>query len=104
MNTYQRPSRYENQYRGNTDPAAKEDAANRNLTDKGKEYIAVHGVAFTGTSGFNTMLNTGLYPYFISDNGLIFQGPDDMTTGSCVSTDKANPNMKKHGLENFNNR
>jgi hypothetical protein len=91
-------------YRGNTDPNAGEDAANRNLTEKWKEYIAVHGTASSDISGFNMMLDSWLYPYFVTTKWLIFQGADDMTTGSCVSSDKANPNMSKYGLDNFNNR
>lgn len=99
MNTYQISDRY----RGNTDPNAGEDAV-RNLTDKGKEYIAVHKTASSDISGFHMMLDSGLYPYFISEKWLIMQGADDMTTGASVSSDKADPNMEKHGLENFNNR
>lgn len=100
MSTYQISDRY----RGNTDPSAWEDAANRNLTDKGKEYIAVHGTASSDISGFHMMLESGLFPYFVSTKWLVFQGADDMTTGSCVSTETANPNMGKYGLDNFNNR
>ncbi len=100
MSTYKISARY----RGNTDPRAWEDAANRNLTDKGKEYIAVHGTASSDISGFHMMLESGLFPYFVSTKWLVFQGADDMTTGSCVSTDTANPNMGKYGLDNFNNR
>lgn len=100
MSTYQISDRY----RGNTDPSAGEDAANRNLTEKGKEYIAVHGTASSDISGFHMMLESGLFPYFVSTKWLVFQGADDMTTGSCVSTETANPNMDKYWLNNFNNR
>lgn len=100
MSTYQISDRY----RGNTDPSVWEDAANRNLTDKGKEYIAVHGTASSDISGFHMMLESGLFPYFVSTKWLVFQGADDMTTGSCVSTETANPNMAQYGLDNFNNR
>lgn len=100
MSTYSISDRY----RGNTDPSAGEDAANRNLTAKWKEYIAVHGTASSDISGFHMMLESGLFPYLVTTKWLVFQGADDMTTGSCVSSDKADPNMAQYGLDNFNNR
>ena len=100
MSTYQISDRY----RGNTDPRAGEDAAKRNLTDKWKEYIAVHGSAGGDLSGVHMMLDSGLYPYFVTTKWLVFQGADDMTTGAAVNSDLANPNLSRFGLNNFNNR
>lgn len=100
MSTYSMTDRY----KWNTDPAKWEDAAHRNLTSRWKEFIAIHGTASGDISWFHMMLDSGLFPYFISQKWLIFQGADDMTTWSAVSTKTANPNMQKYGLENFNNR
>lgn len=81
--------------------------------DKDKHFIAVHGTAADyGVSGgltdekldqswFHTMLNTWLYPYFISKKGIVFSTTEnDANHPACVN-DKANAIT---GYDRLNNK
>lgn len=95
--------------------AATQATYNTNIArgDKDKRFIAVHGTASDygvsgwltdeklDQSGFHQMLNTGLYPYFISKKGIVFSTTEnDANHPACVN-DKANTIT---GYDRLNNK